>query len=264
MSTANLYANYPVIDDSNYQNFADVTVNGEMMSTGYWGGWKNPAIKDELGSFADLGVALLSDDECKERVRQNETDHTRILDMCDGAGLHVKNQKSVPYCWIFAPVRILEIIRLIQTGQKHFLSPASAGARIKNFRSVGGWGSQGYEFLRQHGCNYSADWPDTAIDRRYLTPENIEKAKFNIVLEGYVLESWQEHKSCLAQGICVASGLPYWSHEVCDIGLTIDLLPVFDNSWSPDWGANGRGTRAGSRMHPGNGDYIAITAAIAA
>lgn len=258
-----LYSGYPVIDDNNFQNFIDVSVDGEMKATGYWGGWERPEQKELAGTFEELGIALLTDDEIKERVRQDETDKTRLIDLCDDAGLHVKNQKSIPYCWVFAVIRCLEIMRLIETGQKHFLSPASCGAPVKNFRAVGGWGSQALERLKTHGCNYSSDWDDTAINRSLLTPENIEKAKKNIVLEYYSLESWQEHKSCLAQRIPVASGLPYWSHEVCDTGLTIELQPVFDNSWSPQWGKNGRGVRAGSKMHPGDGDYVAITAAFA-
>lgn len=247
----------PIIDDNNYREFIGGSGNPKLYGRGYRGMWKNEGLKSQCGRFSDIGVPLIPEDEWKDRIRQKQKDKSTIPNLCDDFGLHVKNQRRTNYCWIFAPARCCEIRRLQEIGEKVWYSPASVGSIIKNFRNVGGWGSQGLNYMREKGINLSDDWPDTAISRPYYTDENQELKLRHIALEYYYLENWAERVSCILADIPTADGYPWWGHEVTGVELTIDLDLVIDNSWSTSWGDNGRGILSGRRKYAG--DSIAIT-----
>jgi hypothetical protein len=160
-------------------------------------------------------------------------------------------------CWINAPVFCVEITRHIQ-GDKHVsLSPASAGARIKNFRNSGGWGKEGLEFLAEHGVCPSAQWPDNAIRREHDTPANRELSKRYRVDEWWELEprNLDHLVSAILRRKPVAVGYNWWRHEVTALGLVWTGSPenvqlLIGNSWSTQWGDKGYGTLEGRKRLP--------------
>lgn len=248
----------PVIDDNNFTNFITGSGNPELHGRGYAGMWETPGALQAAGTFADIGIPLVPETEWDDHIRQIEKDHATIPELCDSFGLDVMDQARTNYCWIFAVARCCEVVRLKETGTVYSYSAASAGAPIKNFRNVGGWGSQGLEYIKKHGINLTEDWPDTAIDRDYYTDANREKAKKHLALEYYTISNWAEMGSCILAGYPTANGYPWWGHEVAGVQLipgSHDL--VIDNSWSKRWGKNGRGTLSGSRKRPS--DCVCIT-----
>ena len=106
------------------------------------------------------------------------------------------------------------------------------------------------------------------LSKQFYTPENREKAKKHLILEFFLIEgsepgAWLKYGTCLLNGLTVAAGLPYWSHEVLDCGLTLVKHEVdFINSWDM-WGDKGWGRRAGSKRFPRNGDYVVIRSMLA-
>ncbi len=249
-----------VIDDGNYrQHVPPAVVGGERKSKGYHGMWE-PGCRSAK-PFSDLGVPLVPESEWIDRIKEQERYKSNLYHYSLDSSLPCLDQNGTNYCWINGPVHCMEIERLKESGQVVSLSPASAGARIKNFRNVGGWGSQGLEWMIEHGVNETGDWPANAIDRRYLTDANIESAKRNKVFEYYSLRSWDEVVSCLLAMIPVAVGYNWWAHEVTATHLVVQSRNVelgIRNSWSMGWGDKGFSVLKGSKKYPD--DAVAIVA----
>ena len=189
----------PVIDDSNYLSFR------HQGSRGYFGVFPSPQAKALCRTFADLGIPLIPESEWDDRIRESERFESTIPDFCNQAGLPCLDQNQTNYCWVNAPTHCCELIRLMETGQVVSYSPASAGAPIKQFRNVGGWGSEALEYFKTNGLNLTSDWPANAIDRSYYSEANKQKAKENITLEFFVLNTWQERVSCILSGLPTAA-----------------------------------------------------------
>lgn len=241
-----------VFDDNNaYLLVNDPVVNGVQMSRGRI---LRPA--GEPGFGADPTIDRISRSEWPDRIEQMEREKSRISDVCDLAGLTVLDQNGTSFCWINAPTHCVEIVRVMQGQPLVRLSPASVGAPIKGYRNQGGWGTEGLRYIAEHGLVPQSLWPPNAIDRKYDTAETRE------VRTQYRAIEWEEladrdfdlMASYLLNGIPVAIGLNWWSHEVT----AVDLVALgggkygirIDNSWGSGWETNGRGILTESKGTP--------------
>ncbi len=201
-------------------------------------------------------LPLIPRSEWDERIRDLERAQARIPDICDAMGLKVKNQASTNYCWINAPVHCLEIIRVVQGQDYVELSPASVGAKIKNFRNEGGWGTEGLRYLVDHGAVPSSLWPNNAIERRYDTPEaDQQRRRFQVDEWDDLPTSFDAVADRVLNGFPVAIGLNWWGHEVTAVALVkLDGAGrygmMIDNSWGTGWGQNGRSVLSESKATP--------------
>lgn len=158
-------------------------------------------------------------------------------------------------CWINAPTFCVELIRAKQ-GQRHVeLSPASAGAQIKNYWNVGGWGREGLEWIVKHGVAPVDLWPANAINRRYRTEQAVAEALKYRVDEWWVLpdRDLDAMVSCVLRGHPVSVGYNWWRHQVTATGiLWVDGTVALEigNSWGEAWGTMGYGMIQGNRMLP--------------
>lgn len=209
---------------------------------------------------------LIPMSEMRARIEEQEALKTRLSDLIRYKKLPPKDQSNTNYCWINAPTHCAEIIRLKQNQPIVILSPASAGAQIKGFRNVGGWGREGLLWIIEHGLTPVSLWPANAIDRKYLTPAAIAAALEYRVTEWTELipRNMQQLASMLLRGIPVAVGFNWWGHEVTAVdAVWLDgaLAIRIRNSWL-NWGDYGFGILQGSRALPD--DAVAPRATLAA
>lgn len=218
------------------------------------GGMKGRMPRDwSLEPFGSLSFAApfsgptIPRSEWDERIRDLEKAQARISDICEAMGVKIKDQKSTNYCWVFATTTCAEIIRAVQ-GQDHVdLSPSSVGAKIKNFRNEGGWGTESLRYGVEHGWVPSSMWPDTALDRRYDTPQaEASRAKYQVD-EWWELQpgNFEQLATCLLGGFPVSIGLSWWGHQVCASDLVkLDGAGNYGvrirNSWGTVWSQNGQ------------------------
>ncbi len=213
---------------------------------------------------------LIPPSEWQGMIEEMEERKTRTSDKVEQAGLPCKDQAQTNYCWINAPVHCVEILRVMQNQPMVILSPASAGAPIKNYRNVGGWGKEGLEYVIEHGIVPVSLWPANAIDRRYATPENKLAALDYRAVEWWELRprNTNELISCLLRRIPVALGYNWWRHEVTGydaVWVNGRIAIRIRNSWTMNWpqvGARGYSILQGSKMLPD--DAVAPRSVLAA
>lgn len=196
---------------------------------------------------------LIPDSEWEPRIKEMEERKMRMSDIVNAAGLPCKDQNGTSYCWINAPVHCLEVMRVIQNQKMVILSPASAGAVIKNFRNVGGWGKEGLEYLQDHGCCPVDKWPANAIEKSYYTEDNKKIAKKYRQSEWYECRprNVKQMVSLLLRMMPGASGLNWWGHEITyyePVWVDGTVAIRQRNSWGMGWGSNGYALLQGSKM----------------
>lgn len=220
--------------------------NEDKLGNGEKGRMPRDWQSDPFGSpFAARSFRNIPRDEWKDQVEARTKAGSLVSNFVRHKKIKPKNQKSIPYCWIFAPVQAVQVQRVLN-GQPHVeLSPASAGAQIKNFRKVGGWGLEAIKWIEKHGITPTAMWPDTAVERRYLTDEAKQAAL------QYRATEWEDLDrsdfdglfTALLLGFVCPIGIDRWGHEV----LCVDpvVLPngqfgvLILNSWGESYGEGG-------------------------
>lgn len=249
------------IDDTNYQNFINPVVDGERKACASYGMFMPGGSRVALSAprFADQQkIPLIPESEWDDVIAQRRKDGATLKQFCEDLRLDVLNQGQTNYCWCNGFIFSAMVARLRESGQVVRLSPASVAAPVKNFQNRGGWGEEALEYMLKHGANLQYDWPANAIDRKYFTSENKEKAMRNQVIEYYRCESWEEVGSAIIAGHPCAVGYNWWGHLVCGVDIeegAHDL--VIANSWGQRWGDNGFGVLKGSKKYP-NGDSVAV------
>lgn len=203
---------------------------------------------DKAIAFSD---PLIDPSEYQSRIEEKTAKKTWIKDLCDQAGLTVKNQQSSSYCWIHAPVKGMECIYVLNGGVRKVLSAFYAGSMIKNGRNQGGSGIQGLEWLSKNGTCQESMWEPMKF-RGTVTPEIEGNAELHQVQTFVDMDPRNEQQiiTRVLTNKPVTVGIPAWSHEVLITFLVWDGGRVkfgFDNSWGSAWGTNGRGVLEGAK-----------------
>lgn len=193
--------------------------------------------------------------EWADRIQERERRKAKLRDVKRWRGFRSLDQQSTNYCWCNAVVAGIHYVRAI-AGRPHVdLSPASVAAPIKDYKNVGGWGSEAVRYIAQHGVAPQSVWPANAIDRKYDNDESRAARRMVKIVEFEEAKprSFAELASALLAGFPVAVGYNWWGHEVLAHDLVLlgnDEFGVeIDNSWG-GWGDEGHGVLTEKKATP--------------
>lgn len=201
--------------------------------------------------------------EWADRIREMEESQSSLVHLREimgpnGGHIPALDQQSTNFCWAYSSVGSVMMTRAV-AGQPYVaLSGTSVGAKIKNFRNQGGWGSQSLEFIASEGVCTQSDWPEgmVGLRREFDTPMAWQTAK------QFRIEKWMDLDprdidqlmACLLRRIPVVSDFNWWRHSVLTMravswngrNLDTDIL----NSWGDRWGTKGLGRLSASKAIP--------------
>ena len=216
-----------IIDDSNYAAFVHETDDNGQSATGYINrpeGWVSGV---EAAFPTNL---LVPRDQWATKLAERK-EVGLVFDMCKRATLEGPyrwlNQNPTNYCWCYAVVHAIMILRLLAKEPYKRLAPASVAAIIKDFKNVGGWGSQALDFSVQNGVADESAWPQpTAMlaitgGRQFVDSSRANAAQ-NKVTAFYRINTFDEKMSALFNYMPVACGYGWMGHEMCSIDPTVD------------------------------------------
>lgn len=233
---------FPVIDDT----FGHIGMDGTGYESRDYAAYPLCGL-EKSAAFAD---PVIDPSEYKDRIEEKTANKSWISDICDLAGLKVKNQSQSSYCWIHAPVHGMEVTYVMNGGAPKVLSAFYAGSQIKGGRNQGGSGITGLEWLTKHGTCLESFWEPMKFSGN-VTPEIVGNAELHQVTKFIDIDAsnTQQIITRLLTNRPVTVGIPAWGHEVLLTFLVWDGRPYFgfDNSWGTSYGKNGRGVLSGAK-----------------
>lgn len=252
MFTSNI-GRAPIIHDGNYHQLCRI---GDRVGRGYQGRDYSVCPPGAMPFGRAMDFDLIPRSEWAERIEEMERTKSRLSDHFRRAGLRVLNQQRTNYCWCYGIVQGIQLVRAKQGQPTVHLSAASAAARIKRYRNVGGWGGEAIAGINELGVATLDYWPEASIDRRHDTPEMRANALLHQAPEFYELpaKNFDAVMTCLLRGLPVGLGLLWWGHLVvaCD---PVIIRPgqfgaLFLNSWGEGWGDGGFGVLTERKATP--------------
>lgn len=190
--------------------------------------------------------------EFQERIAEKTAKKTWVSDICDSFGSKVKNQSNTNYCWINAPTRGMEICYVVSNGLVLDLSAAHPGSIIQGGRNAGGSGITAVKFMAKYGVPTTKYWATNKISGSADNDSAAVADAARHKILAYTDIDSDDHDaitSMVLSNRAVTVGIPRWGHEVAITFCVWDngrVIHGIDNSWSPDWGNNGRGLLTGA------------------
>ncbi len=162
---------------------------------------------------------LIPRSEWEYWIKDAEQTKTRLSDRIAAVKLPPKKQIEVNFCWSFGIVHPIEILYAQLHNKLVSLSATSVAAQVTGFRNVGGWGRDAVRWIAANGVVADKYWPENALNRKYATAANKERA-----LQVRV-ENWTECQprnldqavSLLLRRIPGGGGRMAWEHETADV-----------------------------------------------
>jgi len=203
--------------------------------------------------------ALIDESEWDDRLRQFELEQNSLEHLMVLNSWEVLDQENTNYCWTNAVTGCAEVTRIKQGDPYIKLSSASVAAPIKNYRNVGGWGSEALEYAVEHGFATARLWGNAVINpgNAVITAANVERKHFKAI-EFYELPPGQDMFKCFISALFhrwpCAPGYNWWRHQVMAVKPWKSPAKKWGsrgpNSWGPNQGDKGWYMLEGSKSIP--------------
>lgn len=257
-----------LIDDDNWKDHVDPTVNGEKVHKGYVP--RDFVIQPHCATpnaFDAVDMPLIPRSEWSDRIKEMERTKSRLSDIRrvanNGGIIPSLDQNGQGYCWAYGTGSAIMLARAVMNQPYVRVSPHAVACKIKNFRDQGGWGALSMEFAVKYGYPSDEFWPQKSMSRQWDNEKTWENAKLHQVTEGYWDLSkavynrnltWDQVMTLLLCRIPVVVDFNWWGHVVCYED-PVEVEPgSFGgrclNSWSDNWGDKGEAVLRGNKAIP--------------
>lgn len=218
-----LLPNTPVITDDNWKEYARPVDETGTSSTGYM----HKPEDFEAACASAFPSELLIPESDWPAMYEEMVAKKRLLSYIAADAVRTRrarwlNQHPTNYCWCYAVVHAMMVLKLWQNDPWQQLVPESVACLVKNFRNIGGWGSQALDYIVEHGVANEDHWPrpsamDAIKNGRAYVESSRANAATNKVTAWWRITNFQEKMSCLLRMIPVPSGYLRIGHEMCSI-----------------------------------------------
>ena len=232
---------YLVLTSRNRRQYAATKASrGTPNRKGYMG-WTKPGTNKMMEAGEPL-TEIIPRSEWKDRIIAGQGNF--LSDLVKQAGMPVKDQDGLGYCWVYGSTTCVQVAR-IKAGLPHVeLSPESVGGPCTGWRNQGGYASEAFQQLETYGAcessfmnapnslnwrGWQAGWQANALKHRVQRWYDI----------GNEFPIYDEVISLLLKGMPVAAGLDWWGHLI--IFMDAIILPdntvgvLARNSWGTSW-----------------------------
>lgn len=256
-----------IINDSNYREFINPVVNGEVKMQGLIP--RNYSIHPRgcYGAAQAINFPTIPRSEWSDRIKEKVAMKSQLSDIRmrgnNGSPIPSLDQNGKGYCWAHSTTQAVMMLRA-DMGQPYVpLSAYAVACVIKNYRDEGGWGALSLDFATNRGIPSQEFWPQQSMDRANDNPNTWKNAALHKVGEGFVdlavaaydrTLSFEQVATCLLCNVPVVGDFNWWGHSVCLLDLVEIEAGDFGvrilNSWSDSWGEIGMGILQGSKAVP--------------
>jgi len=263
-----------VIDDANYLEHVEATVDGNTMGRGYV---PRDYSRNPVGSYAGIkkfDIDLIPRNEWSSRIKDLEQSKSMYADLrtIGNNGGHVKSldQNGQGYCAAYSPASAITACRMRDNQPYVRLSAHGPACKVKNFRDEGGWNPQYVEWAIKNGYPDVSVWPEKSMSRSHDNAATWLNAAKHKIVDGWMdltppvydrNLSFDQLMTCLLLRIPCPIDLMWWRHSVCALDpIEADnSLPLSDirrwgeriwNSWTDAWGTLGMGVLVGNKAVP--------------
>lgn len=217
-----------VIDDSNWQQHIDPTINGEKKARGCIPRNYDKIPQGFYTAAPAIDFPLIPRDEWPERIRELSANKAQVSDIRRRSGpgggiIPSLDQDSVGYCWNHSLTMSLMLVRAIMGLPYVRLSAFMIGCLVKNYRDEGGWCALAMDFVTKYGVPSVEFWPEKSMKRSNDTPAMRENALLHRVIEQWADMSAAVYDRNLTEDqsfTLLLKGVPHpedygwWSHSV--------------------------------------------------
>ncbi len=251
-----------IIDDSNYLNHIDPTINGESKSRGLL---PRRTMYGAIPSIPTTTIKRIPVAEFPDRIADQERNKSSLWHVWKDSKIGTLNQNGLSYCHAFSATDALMILREYQGLPYVELSASSVGAPVTNYRNAGAWIEEDLKQMVKVGVATTEFVPMRTTKRSDFKTgweANAELHKAALFEDGKPRD-FELFVSAMLQNFPVCMGLDWWGHAVtgirakivdkskgCIVVNGVGIAPDILNSWGPEWGTDGVGTLANSKGIP--------------